>query len=173
MKIQKECQIEKVASQDESRYAITEAYLDMGGDRPLLVATNGMAMAIIPVETNEHDKAGPVSSDALKAARKARQEITCNGSLSVTDGPQFPRRQDVQYPNWRQVVPDEKRESKYQIGINVRELWVLCQAMGCETVRLEFADNTDAVVVVPTTIRNAKPAANLEARGVIMPVRLA
>ena len=178
MKIHKDCKIELAASKDETRFAITEPYLDMVNE-PVMVATNGMMMAIIPVEVNEHDKQGYVTGESLKAMRKVKfnPEVTCNGQLSVKDGPSFPRPDNGQYPNWRQVVPAKDREVKFSVGLNARALWELAQAMGCDAVSLEFSDSGDAIVVKPSNGgmyggKFCKPAACLEACGVLMPLRL-
>jgi hypothetical protein len=177
MKIHKDCKIELAASSDETRHAITEPYLDMTNE-PVMVACNGMMLVIVPVETSEHDKQGCVTGEALKAMRKVKfnSEMTCNGQLSVKDGPSFPRPDKGQYPNWRQVVPAKDREVKFSVGLNARALWELAQAMGCETVRLEFLDNMTGITVIPTnsgtSLYKVKTAACLEARGVLMPLRL-
>lgn len=175
MKIHKDCKIELAASKDETRYSITEPYLDMTKE-PVMVATTGAILAVIPVETEEGDASGYVTAEALKAERKHKLGMLCNGELKVAGGPSFPRPEKGQYPNWRQVVPAKDRESVFQVGINVKLLWELCQAIGCETARLEFASNTDGIVVKPTScgtsFHPSKPAANEKAYGVIMPTRL-
>lgn len=143
---------------------------------PVMVATTGAIIAVVPVETDDGDKAGYVTGEALKAERKAKLGMLCNGELKVTNGPSFQRPELGQFPNWRQVLPPKDRETKFSVGLNVKLLWELCQAIGCETARLEFKDNLEGVLVFPTTIRSmshpSKPAANPDAYGVIMPTRL-
>lgn len=176
MKIHKDCKIELAASKDQTRYVLTEPYLDMT-QSPVMVATTGAIIAVVPVETDDGDKAGYVTGEALKAERKAKLGMLCNGELKVTNGPSFQRPELGQFPNWRQVLPPNDREVKFSVGVNIKLLWELCQAIGCETARLEFGDNTDTIMVRPTTIKSyshpSKPAANLDAYGVIMPTRLA
>jgi hypothetical protein len=177
MKIHKDCKIELAASKDASRYSITEPYLDMIKE-PVMVATNGAIIAVVPVETEEGDASGFVTAEALKAERKAKLGMICNGELKVAAGPTFPRPDLGQYPNWRQVIPAKDRESTFKVGLNVKMLWELCQAIGCETAQLEFANAEDGIIVKPTSVgdRNtmhpSKPAANPDSYGVIMPTRL-
>ena len=176
MKIHKDCKIELAASKDQTRYVLTEPYLDMT-QSPVMVSTNGAIIAVVPVETDDGDKAGYVTGEALKAERKAKLGMLCNGELKVINGPSFQRPELGQFPNWRQVLPPKDRETKFSVGLNVKLLWELCQAIGCETARLEFGENTDSIMVYPTTcgsgLHPSKPAANLDAYGVIMPTRLA
>ena len=57
-----------------------------------MVATNGAIIAVVPVETEEGDATGFVTAEALKAERKVRLGMLCNGELKVAAGPTFPRR---------------------------------------------------------------------------------
>lgn len=175
MKIHKDCKIELAASKDASRYVITEPYLDMTQE-PVMVATNGAILAVVPVETEKGDVSGFVTAEALKAERKAKLGMLCNGELKVAGGPSFFRPDNGAFPNWRTVLPDKDREVVFQVGINVKMLWELCQAIGCETARLEFNDNLGGIVVKPTSVHSphypSKPCANENAYGVIMPTRL-
>lgn len=177
MKIHKDCKIELAASRDQTRYSITEPYLDMTKE-PVMVATNGAIMAVVPVETEEGDASGFVTGEALKAERKAKLGMLCNGELKVAGGPTFSRPDNGAFPNWRTVLPDKDREVVFQVGINVKMLWELCQAIGCETAQLEFANSEDGIIVKPTsvnsrnTMHTSKLAANPDAYGVIMPTRL-
>ena len=177
MKIHKDCKIEMATSKDASRHVITEPYLDMTKS-PVMVATNGAIMAVVPIETDIEDKTGFVTAEALKAERKAKLGMLCNGELKVVNGPSFPRPELGQYPNGRVALPAKDREVKFKVGLNVKLLWELCQAIGCETAQLEFADNVEAVLVKPTSVGErhsmhpSKPAANPDSYGVIMPTRL-
>jgi hypothetical protein len=179
VKIPKACKIELAASKDEGRYRINEPWLDLTNpEEPVLVATNGASMAIIPVEAGEYDKTGVVTAESLKAYRKVKLdlEIVCNGKLTVQDGPEFKRPElDGGFPNYKQVVPADDRKPYFVAGINVKLLWELVQAMGCEAATLEFSDegNLGAIVVRPangSALWNKAPACR-EARGIIMPIR--
>lgn len=175
MKIHKDCKIELATSKDASRHVITEPYLDMV-QSPVMVATNGAMLAVVPVETDIEDKTGFVTAEALKAERKAKLGMLCNGELKITNGPAFFRPDNGKFPNWRTILPAEDREVVFKVGINVKMLWELCQAIGCETAQLEFGDTLNGIVVKPTSVHSpyypSKPCANDKAYGVIMPTRL-
>lgn len=178
MKIPKACKIELAASKDETRYRLNEPWLDLTNpEKPVIVATNGASMAIIPVEAGEHDKTGIVTAEAFKAYRKVKAdlEIVCNDKLTVQDGPEFKRPElDGGFPNWKQVIPADDLKPYFVASFNVKMLWELVQAMGCEAATLEFADeeNFGAIVVRPCDEnRFSKEPACRDAKGVIMPIR--
>ncbi len=168
MKLHKDCKIELAASKDASRRVITEPYLDMSQD-PVLVATNGAAIAVIPVEVCAEDVPGHVGVDALKLMRKSKrdQAVLTKDWIEVEGVGKILRSDLGGFVNWRAVAPDKDREATFSVGLNIKMLWELCQAIGCETARLEFKSNLDAIVVKPI-----RDCANKKAYGVIMPTRL-
>lgn len=176
MKIHKDCKIEKAASKDVSRLVITEPYLDV--ENKAMVATNGAIIAVVPVVLSESDKSGHITDENLQAIRKTRNySAECSEDWIETDNSKMVRSNLGNFPQWKNVIPPLDRETKFSVGLNVKLLWELCQAIGCETARLEFKDNLEGVLVFPTTIRStshpSKPAAHPDAYGVIMPTRLA
>jgi len=177
MKLHKDCKIELAASKEDSRYVLTEPYLDMSKD-PVLVATSGAAIAVIPVEVCAEDIPGHVGVDALKLMRKSKrdQAVLTKDWIDVEGVGRVLRSDLGKFPNWRAVVPDKDREVTFAVGLNIKMLWELCQAIGCETARLEFKDNLEGVLVKPTSVHSphyaSKPCANENAYGVIMPTRL-
>lgn len=177
MKIHKDCKIELATSKSMARKVISEPYLDMK-EKPVMVATNGAIMAIVPVEVGADDVAGHVGVGALKLMRKSkREEAAVTKDFVEIDGVGKVLRPDLgQFPNWRLSLPEKDRETVFEVGISVKMLWELCQAIGCETARLKFANNLDGIIVEPTSSGTvnypAKPAANPDAYGVIMPTRL-
>ena len=64
------------------------------------------------------------------------------------------------------MIPAKDREAVFKVGLNVKMLWELCQAIGCETAQLEFANAEDGIIVKPTSVNSrntmhpSKPAAN-------------
>jgi len=177
MKLHKDCKIELVTSKEASRHVITEPYLDMSQD-PVLVATNGAAIAVIPVEVCADDVPGHVSADALKLMRKSKrdQAVLAKDWIEVEGVGKVFRSDLGKFANWRSVVPDKDREAAFSVGLNIKMLWELCQAIGCETARLEFKDNLEGVLVRPTSVHSphhpSKICADENAYGVIMPTRL-
>lgn len=150
MKLQKGCKIEAVTSGDMTRQSITAPWLEIADGTGTLIATDGRAMAILPVEPGEHDVTGYVSEKALAAARKLVRKgeqvtVQCNGACTLTDGASFPRPfaddSGVKYPQWRQVLPDATRESKLRVTLDPALLARLASALGVEDgqgVTLEF-----------------------------------
>lgn len=173
MKFPKKCMVEKVLCADEYRVALSYAHLDV--KNKVLVATNGHAMAIIPVDLDATDTEGPVSEEAIKAARKAAvdgaAEVVCNGHQVVPQGPTFERPEACSFPDYEQVVPKDVRKS---VGVNAKLLWDACQAIGA----FGSKDNGDAAVTIsfggpldPIRVEKHDALTNRTAVAVIMPMR--
>lgn len=179
MKLHKQCKIELVASKDETRSSILNPYLDIepGKDGApaigRIVATNGIAIAVVPVKLEDGDVAGFVSADALAAERKAGHGIVCNGTLSVIAGPTFKRPEEAEFskfPNWRLVIPDASRPVGMKLAFDVKMLYELCKAMGCTSVTLTVENEMSPIIVRPSQGKR-HDAAELGAYGVIMPLK--
>jgi len=160
MKLPKNCKVELCVSDDKARWTLTAPYLDMADGYGKLVATNGKIMAVVPVETGEHDVDGWVSIDAIKSGRKlgtrleSEIEITCNGVCALKNGNSFPRPnqsdESCKFPNWRGVIPPCDRESAFSVTINPELLLDLARAIGSEKrITLKFGrDNGEVVSVI-------------------------
>jgi hypothetical protein len=174
MKLPKNCLVEKVASQDATRAAITLPYLDIDAERTAhIISTNGAAMVKLPVEITAEDVAGYVPTVALKEGRKLAKrtdsvELVCNGSAKLLNGATYPRESRETFPNWRQVWP--KEEGKITLALDAALLYELAQAMGTEGVVLTFNPG-EPISVRATATKGVHPASS-EARGVIMPIRI-
>jgi DNA polymerase III sliding clamp (beta) subunit (PCNA family) len=174
MKLPKNCLVEKVASQDATRAAITLPYLDIDGQRTAhVVATNGAAMVKLPVEITAEDVAGYVPTAALKEGRKLAKrtdsvDLVCNGSAKLLNGATYPRESRETFPPWRQVWP--KEEGKITLALDARLLYELAQAMGTEGVVLTF--NPGEPISVRATATKACQPASFDARGILMPIRI-
>jgi hypothetical protein len=176
MKINKHAQVELCASNEATRHVITFAYLDTQDEgAPKLVSTNGRMMAVVPVEMEEGDDSGFITVESLKAARKAagsrskESQLKANGNLTLPNGQSFPRpsKDDMQYPNWRQVVPAADRESKFRIRLDAELLFKLAKAIsgnGDAHVTLEFGSDERDVIKVTGTLPGGY--------GVLMPCRM-
>jgi hypothetical protein len=173
MKLPKNCLVEKVASQDATRAAITLPYLDIDAERTAhIISTNGAAMVKLPVEITPEDVAGYVPTAALKEGRKLAKradsvDLVCNGSAKLLNGATYPRESRETFPNWRQVWP--KEEGKITLALDAALLYELAQAMGTEGVVLTFNPG-EPILVRATATKGVHPASR-EARGVIMPIR--
>ena len=163
MKIDMKYAPELCASDDTTRQQLCQAYLD-ATDRNAakMVTTDGHMMAVIPVESLDHeDVTGNIPLDALveakrasKAAKKDGVYLSANGAVKLDDGRTFPRG-EMQFPSWRDVVPGmegsfEQDEIKATVGINPRLLLDAIKASGCgkrEGVTLEIRGPLSPVVV--------------------------
>lgn len=182
VKIHKDIKPESACTKDVQRASILEPYLDICEGKGNIIATDGKIMAVVPVEVGEGDTSGYLSGDALKAARKCAGRceaatLEANSNVSLPSGVTMPRNGkvdgDYQFPNWRAVMPDEKNGYKFAVAIDARRLWALAQAMGTQGVALLMKSPDEPVIVRPQYCgkhSDAKPPANMDARGVIMPV---
>lgn len=180
MKIHKKCLIENAASEDATRSAIAEPFLDITNNRGTLIATNGRILAQIPVEVDDADVAGYVSEAVLKSARKQAGKldtalVSANGVARLADGSTMPRHGGAnaadRFPNWRQVVPQNPAAIMI-LQLDAKLLWQLAQAMGTEGVRLVIEGARKPVTVEPCGAGRHgefKPVCD-GARGVIMPI---
>lgn len=178
MKIHKECQIEKCASKEKNRVSLQHAYLK--GSQ--LIATNGKAMVQLPVELQEHDVDGYVSTEALKAARKAagrldQASLQANGALTLPSGQSFPRPTEASvgypYPNCDPVWnPVWGRDYKWRVALDAGMLLEIAQAMGTEGVILEITGENEPIRVRPTSTRTCS-VAEPKAKGILMPIKIA
>lgn len=127
-------QIEKVASQENSRYGMQNVYFD--AQRCHLVASNGHALVVVHVVPEEGDVTGYITPAALQAWRKAlaktpkygRQNQTrfqaLEDKLVVTDfeGQQqtFARPAKGQFANYDAVFPEVKTDKPaFTLDINL------------------------------------------------------
>jgi hypothetical protein len=190
MLINTKCKIEAMASSDANRYGLNAVALDLSDPtKPLAVATNGSALACVPVELEPGDTEGMVPCAALSEARKAARKaetvsVKANGHVEYQGKAgtvSMPRPYDGPtegikvFPNWREVVKDPKG-SVVRIGIDAAMLLVLAEAIGAGSkggthvaITIQLDSNgrptLDAMKVEPTTGTTA-------AWGVIMPVML-
>ena len=176
MKLKDKKSIEQCAGKNDTRFYLNNPYLDAENKR--LVATNGHCLAVVPVELSEGDTSGPVSADALKAARKTlavfnpdlngEAELVCNDQLEVTDGPTFPRPSfnGNKYPDIDAVVPDKK--GRICVGVRVQYLADVAKAIADSKhggVKLWIDPENSETVSILLEGENG-------AYGVVMPMRL-
>ena len=175
MKIPKNCLIERVASTDKTRLVLAHPYLDV--ERKTLVATNGCALVALPVEIDPGDTSGPITIDALAAARKVGRKGELATILAGTDQKLInqatcPRANDINYPDWTRVMP--RNPGKIRISFNAHLLVDITKAMGCTDVILEFDDATSPIKVTPGKSKSCwsiSPSCS-GAVGVLMPIKL-
>jgi len=175
MKFSKTAKVEKVTSTDLSQYAINVVRLEQGDDSPVLVATDGHALAVVKAEADPSEF-GPVTVDAIKHGRKVARsvklsetEFKVNGRYEFPDGStlETPHPSHFgEFPNWRKVIPDyTQRPVTLKLGLNPKLFLALAEAIDSPNgVVLEFIDNMSPIKVTPNSDDGA---GNF---GVIMPM---
>lgn len=163
--------IEKVCA-DERRPALAQPWLDVASS--VLVATNGAALAVVPVDLELTDTDGPIPLLALDAGRrKARKdeirgsasEISCNGTADVPAAHATFERPNVEepLPNWHAMLEPPAPKHRLEVTLSPRLLWELAQALGAETgLTLRFYGAEK-----PIHVR----ALHHDGRGLVMPLR--
>ena len=179
MKIPKTCKLEKVVSKDESREALLSILIESKDGKANAVATDGRRMAVVPVEIADEDQLEgqklmfpKALIEARKQAKQAKEStIGLNGAAMMPDGQVYPWKRDVNYPNWRQVVPpnDNPRQT---ISFNAKYLFELAQAIGCpnDNVKLQIETNPATGQIDPRAalIIEEKTTGG---KGILMPTR--
>ena len=149
MNFPKGAKIEKAASRDISRATLLNPYLDTKNAR--LVATDGHCMAVVRVEVGPDDHDGPVTAEALAAARKSvpkghdMAELNVNGSQAIPGGATFPRPANVSFPPVDQIVPDYGPDA-IRISVSPALLMRACEAIGAASdkpIILTFSGKVD------------------------------
>lgn len=181
MKIPSVCKIEACCSTDKSRLVLSAAWLNV--EKNELVSINGMCMAVVPVETGEHDVTGFVTPESIAMSRKiegkkGQVQIDCNGALAVIDGPTYKRPQfdDLgTFPRYEQVIPkEEEYKNGFKVAFNVDLLKKIADAIGTSGVVLEFSEKDGelrAIRVRPSALNEDKAPSPM-AFGILMPMRL-
>lgn len=200
MKIDTRYETERLVSKDATRPHLHNLHYDKGNQK--LVATNGHAMAVVPVVPSDDDVAGWVTPDAMRAARKAAGkmssgEIHANGALAVKDGPTFPRpgALGVGFPPYEAVIPGYRQgdAGTVTVGIDAALLLELAKTLGahkttqgCALVHLTIKlpdvtyrpdiipvrEETEHLVLGEMLDPMVVSVGNDPAVGIIMPVRI-
>ena len=170
MKFDPKYKPELCASKDETRPNMCHVELDVKEKR--MVATNGHCMVVVPVTVEEHDTSGPISKDALVAARKLAKNtngdacIKANGSLAV-HGATFDRPEARQFPPVDQVIPPDRKAT---ISFSAKYLKEIADALGSKdgVVTLAIDGDCDAITVWSGISKGAKG----DPFAVLMPCRM-
>ena len=154
---------------DEVRPHLCVVSLDTTEASPVLVATNGHMLCVVPCSIDAGDTAGPVSVAALQGARKlakaariAEVNLSVSTTHTLSDGISIPRRDVGQFPPWRGLVPGERQE--VSITLNPKLLAQLAKAIGSqERVTIRFVNDA----YDPILVKNPES----EAFGILMSMR--
>jgi len=165
--------IEAVACDDSTRFVIQNPYFDGNN----LVATNGIAMAVIPsdeLEVEEGETPGTVPVAAIKEARKGKKSLQnsvfCNGGAKVAHNEAMFQREVLQFPNYQKLCVATLPEADFRVRINASLLSDLSKAIqaGNDGVELHLK-TTDPLAPIKVTPygRNS----DSKAFGILMPLR--
>jgi hypothetical protein len=115
---------ELVVSKDETRYNLTEPYLDAPAKR--VVATDGHRLVVLPVEVDEGEGSRYVDRDLLRVARR-----WLGGVVGGPTWPEDPSLASAKFPDWKAVVPKKPGEpGTVTIGLDLRLLEGILKALG-------------------------------------------
>lgn len=151
---------EVFASKDETRTHLLHVHLDR--DNQKLVATDGHRLIATPVKNCEADHEGPITAEALAAARKimarkhGRHEpiLSANGCLALANGTSFARPKAEPFPPWQQVVPSSRTDLTVvgpdftparTIGINAKYLAGVFEAVGEGEIKMTVRGPLDPI----------------------------
>jgi DNA polymerase III sliding clamp (beta) subunit (PCNA family) len=165
-------EIEQMAAKKDVRYYLNEcAHVQELNGAMVACATDGHALAIVPVEMEDGDVPGYVTAEALKKARKAGS-VKCNGAYEFPDGSTMPRRSelnDASFPDVSRVIPREEDLSSVELTFNADLLHRLARAITengkhGRVITLRFRKENASTMSMRVDGDNG-------AFGVIMPVR--
>lgn len=168
----KKFKLEKAASRNDRRPVLNSAYLDTANS--VLVATDSLGMAVVPVELAFDDTDGLIPVEALTLARKDQTkddlaEIAVNGRVSVRvrgERAEFDRADGDGFPDWKQFF---KRGQKpvLTLALSPKLLTQVADAVGANggAVKLDIFGPEKPIRV--TALRSETGA-----KGIVMPVLL-
>ena len=179
MKINKTYKLEKVVSKEPSRAALQQVLVDEKDK--VAVATNGRAIAIVPVELNgDRFKNGVrlLPTEAITKARKIAKRFPASfiglcreGRVLLDDETEIPT-VDHAYPNWRNILPkDANLDGGFSVALDAKLLHDLAEAINDgkdkaqRVVTIHFQNVAPELSAIKVTTRGG------EAYGVIMPCR--
>jgi len=133
-----------------------------------LIATDGNILSVIPCSVDKNDPPTTlIPFEAVKESRKAsgklHPSVVLNGDARLLDGRTFPIDTDSRFPKWQSVVPESF--TAFTIGLNVKLLKRLADAIGAEVVKIEFSHENKAFRVTDI-------GGDSDAWGIQMPCRL-
>lgn len=165
MQIDKKYKLEKSVSKDPTRENLQNIHVT----KHHAFATDGRILAAVPVQTDGDDTIGWLTPDALKIGRKRSEgdtvNIELNGTQKLADGTMLLRPTDHRFPTIMPILMRAHRNRQMRVGLNVRYLKDLSDAMGADEIVLEIGKSDEAILVRPAAKSNS-------AVGLIMPIRI-
>lgn len=173
MKFDHKCKPELICRRDGLRESLKSVYLD--AENKKLVATNGVAMVVIPCSVDNGEKSGLIPSVAFQWARKCEGVMRLIGKVASALG-MFATRPKGLFVDWKSADPGYREGSNgtATISFNPEELLRLCRAMGISSfkgkgIALTFRPGSYDAILVTETTSDISPG---EAIGFLMPCRM-
>ena len=131
-----ECFIEDLCAKKDVRFYLNTPYLDLAGERPLIVSCTGAFVTFVEVDITGDVIEGPLSVEAIKAARRA--DRVGHGTIifdrdMMGPGDVMYRRPDIgdlKFPDWRAIVPKLDDNASHDIAFNAELLAAAQKALG-------------------------------------------
>ena len=182
MQIDKTYKLEKIVSKDPSRPALQNVLVDE--KEKLAVATDGRAMAFVPVQLDEEGNDEFINgirmlpSKVVTEGRKASKQLSftqieLNGGAKLFDGTVIKTEDEITYPSsWKQYLNQESKYTEgFTVTLNPKSLHSLAEALGSgDSVTLNFQDNQGCLDGL-APIRVTTGGRTTDPHGVLMPKR--
>lgn len=170
--------IHKAAAREIGRYAFNGVLFDKSDPaNPVLVATNGRMMAVVPATDVEEDsERGIVPLAIIDHAIKRRRfspKIHVNGQATATDRDGGTLTQPLvegEFPDWRAVQPKEGEARQVKLTINAGYLKALAEALGAESDEVSLSFDVDAKRGDVRTAIRVEANGDHEGFGILMPI---
>lgn len=180
---------EDATAKQDVRFYLNSPYLDLSGDRPVLVATNGHVLISVECEIDGKVSEGSIGLEAVQRCRKDAKHdaaiLRFNDKMHGTGKVMFERPnwdQKITYPKWRNVIPDVSTDGDPDCAFNDQYFSLMSKAFGKRTnaVGLKFGRKkpkgrqkvTEIDPRQAIQVRSADPEiADLKYNAVIMPMR--
>lgn len=136
MLIHRDYKLEKLVSDERTRGGRTDQ-VRFEAQEKVLLATDGMALVVVPVKECEQDVSGFISPETIKSARKAGSTTPYHGLLRaktageiyLKDGSMHPRVDPKEdYLNFSPIFAS--MQPTVRIGLSVQRLHDMAMAMG-------------------------------------------
>jgi hypothetical protein len=172
MKIEQKYKLEKMAlPKGSDRDGLKNFALDLdGAGAAVAVATNGRAMAVVPVLVDDGDKVGAAFA-ALESLHYARRGTRRGEQVSMAAEGYL-----MEFPAWKNVVPKYDGIACVEIKFDLALLTQLADAMGGHVITLKCYDQRPGRA--EKSVAQYGPAFQVrveespEAIGYIMPMRM-
>lgn len=161
--------VEAAVSTDPDRFTIRN--VNLAGDK--LVATDGRILAVVPVEREDGDVDGMISTSAMASARQAdKKSVRLSKKFATTRRKGHivlhPREQEGTFPDWTLVPPKDDDKPVMAIALDAHLLVKLASAIvvnpkNTAHVKIEIWDKDRPMRVTAMD--------GTGAFGIIMPVR--